>query len=81
MEELSEKERAFLIGLEKLTRKTGIKIGGCGCCGSPFLSEVGETALAVAAGYGRGYNDEIRWIDPEDDFAWESYSESIVKKE
>jgi hypothetical protein len=35
----------FLEELSELTRKYGITIGGCGCCGSPWLMEMedGET--------------------------------------
>jgi hypothetical protein len=29
----------FLAELSDLTRKHGIKISGCGCCGSPYLYE------------------------------------------
>ena len=32
-----EQTAAFLVELAALTIKHGIKIGGCGCCGSPFL--------------------------------------------
>lgn len=32
-----EKELQFLKELTELTQKHGIAIGGCGCCGSPFL--------------------------------------------
>ncbi len=31
---------AFLKDLDSLTAKHGILIGGCGCCGSPFLLNV-----------------------------------------
>ncbi len=31
---------AFLEDLEKITRKHKIAIGGCGCCGSPFLEGI-----------------------------------------
>ena len=30
----------FLKELAELTQKYGIKIGGCGCCGSPFLHDL-----------------------------------------
>jgi hypothetical protein len=31
---------AFLADLSALTLKHGIKIDGCGCCGSPYLSDL-----------------------------------------
>jgi len=75
---LSNNERAFLLGLEKLTRETGVVIGGCGCCSSPFLEEVDTTS--EAAGYGFGFNAEIKWIAPDDEYAWEYYSTTIIKQ-
>jgi len=29
--------KEFLEGLAELTKKKGVAIGGCGCCGSPYL--------------------------------------------
>ena len=77
MAELNEKEKMFLIGLEKLTRETGIQIGGCGCCGSPFLYE--DNITSEKSGYGIGYADNIAWIDPSDEDDWENFNKSIVK--
>ncbi|NNF96999.1 MAG: hypothetical protein HKM94_08750 [Halobacteria archaeon] len=37
---MTEKELDFLRRLEQLTKETGIAIGGCGCCGSPYLENV-----------------------------------------
>lgn len=37
-----EAVKAFLEELSALTRKHRIEIGGCGCCGSPFLMEVND---------------------------------------
>jgi hypothetical protein len=34
------KREAFLRDLHELTQMHGIAIGGCGCCGSPYLYEV-----------------------------------------
>lgn len=34
---LTPAEQQFIDGLNKLTARTGIKIKGCGCCGSPWL--------------------------------------------
>jgi hypothetical protein len=36
-EPTKEQVEAFLTELTALTIKYGIEIGGCGCCGSPFL--------------------------------------------
>lgn len=38
---MSEKIDAFLKELNALTRKHGVTIGGCGCLGSPYMSEDG----------------------------------------
>lgn len=32
----------FLEELSVLTKKYGIKISGCGCCGSPYLVDLNE---------------------------------------
>lgn len=41
----------FLRSLSKLSKQTGITIGGCGCCGSPFLDQ------------GRATIDGLSWDD------------------
>jgi hypothetical protein len=35
-----ERQDKFLAELTKLTMKYGVAIGGCGCCGSPFLTHL-----------------------------------------
>lgn len=65
---------AFLTELAELSRRHGIEIGGCGCCGSPFLREIDE------AERGGGYEaegkddlshperfscDNLAWVGPE----------------
>lgn len=76
-----EAERQFLIGLEKLSRETGVYIGGCGCCGSPFLSYEPELNADPRAGYcsDEGKCGKVTWIDPGDNYDWENYKEEIVK--
>ncbi len=74
-----EREIDFLICLEKITRETGIFISGCGCCGSPSLEQMTEEQNDPLAGYGRGGQDEVAWIYPKDEYAWELYKQSIVK--
>ena len=34
------REEAFLEGLAELSKRCRITIGGCGCCGSPFLDDM-----------------------------------------
>jgi len=70
----------FLIGLSKLTRKTGIGIGGCGCCGSPYIEALGAEELAdERAGYGYGHAGEVSWISPSDPFLWENFVGSVAR--
>jgi len=72
----TEAEKKFIIGLEKLTRETGIAIGGCGCCGSPFLFKADITSEES------GYSNyvEITWTDPTDKIFWNQYAKYIVKE-
>lgn len=74
---MDEKEKQFLIGLEKLTRETGVAIGGCGCCGSPFLHPAMPEELVGEAGY--AYVDKVEWISPYDKYDWEKNAANIVK--
>jgi len=39
-DEKEERKRFFLEGLAWLTEKSGVEIGGCGECGSPWLNDV-----------------------------------------
>ena len=80
---MNDKEKAFMIGLEKLTRETGIEISGCGCwnCRAPFLSNLDDKELVPEAGYGFGVTGEILWIAPSDRYSWREFSTSIVKEE
>ena len=45
-----EKEAKFLVELAKLTNKYGVTIGGCGCCGSPWLGETEKTGRYELSG-------------------------------
>lgn len=40
MSQKNEKNDKFLEELTELTKKYGIEIGGCGCCGSPWLNDM-----------------------------------------
>ena len=57
----------FMTELEALTRKYNLSVGGCGCCQSPFLSELKESDMTgkyeynLASGNGDPFVDGIRW--------------------
>jgi hypothetical protein len=80
MREISEKEKQFIIGLEKLSRKTGVIVEGCGCCGSPSLRTLDISDMPPEAGYAFGAGMcEVAWLSPSDKAVWENYSEDLVK--
>jgi len=76
---MEDKEREFIIALEKLTRETGIAIGGCGCCGSPRLDKINLAKESKLAGYGTDGSCDIMWISPNDSYDWDNYKNSIIK--
>lgn len=48
----------FLEKLSELSLSYGITIGGCGCCGSPYLTDInGETEINGLQ------HDELTWED------------------
>lgn len=60
-----EQVKEFLKELSKLTRRYKIKIGGCGCCGSPHLTQFDKTdgRYEVAA----SQFDMLHWKKSESD--------------
>lgn len=59
MTEAQQKIAAFLVDLTELTRKHGIYIHGCGCCGSPSLN--GEPK--PGAYFTDGNDNQLSWIE------------------
>lgn len=73
---MTDNEIKFLIGLEKLTKQTGVKIGGCGCCGSPWYEEIEN---ADKGGYVDGHFN-LEWLENIKE-AYESNDISFIVRE
>jgi hypothetical protein len=58
--------KEFLDGLTELSLKTGVTIGGCGCCGSPYT-----TNESIKGKYSYNIID-----DDVEDVCWDEYKES-----
>lgn len=56
---MTPKEKAFILALTELSKKHGVAVAGCGCCGSPFLV---DGIPIVDSGY--SFKDEqLEWTD------------------
>lgn len=65
----------FLIGLEKLSRETGVVIYS-----ADRVYTIEEAGSEPESGYSAELpDDEIGWVSPSDNYDWEKYSHLIVK--
>ena len=77
MNDEQQRKQQFLVELTALTRKHGISIGGCGCCGSPWLDAEAEVS-DQRAGY--ALCDNLKWVEPSDSYNWERYADGIIRE-
>lgn len=57
-----EKVAAFLADLSELSRRHGIKVGACGCCGSPWLFGIKPEQIVGHYVLGRPEShDQLEW--------------------
>jgi hypothetical protein len=76
---MTDDERNFIIELEALSRKYKVLVGGCGCCGSPYLTKISdECEWDEREGY--TYEDRLDWLEM-DDYDWDEMKGKIVGKE
>jgi hypothetical protein len=71
-----QRKMQFLDELAELTRKHGIAIGGCGCCGSPWL-DLHTDVSDLRAGYSLCEGDQLKWISPGNARDWKRYQDEI----
>ncbi len=68
--------REFVLELENLTRKYGVAVGGCGCCGSPWVEP--DDVSDSRSGYALTANGLI-WVTPADEYIWDRDADDIVR--
>lgn len=81
--ERQERLNAFLKELGELTKKYKIEIGGCGCCGSPWLLDKEEYKEVENAGYDINYTitDSLSYEDDTSSYETDDVNTVITKRE
>lgn len=59
----NEQTADFLNDLTALTRKYNIVIGGCGCCGSPWLSTKNDASDKRFSYTCNEHRNELDWVE------------------
>lgn len=80
MSDETERYNLFLVELAALTRKHGVAVGGCGCCGSPYLLADAKVS-DPRAGYVHRKGEEVHWVEPSDLYDWKENASRIVYAE
>lgn len=80
---MDQRVRDFIVGLEELSRKHGVYVGGCGCCGSPYVQTEDNVyppeAGYMASGDGNAVED-LKWTHPEE-YYWKQGKRPIKAQE
>lgn len=78
---MTENERQFLIELALLSKKHGLFVVGCGCCGSPYLELLTEEEMACPeAGYlPPGKDGMFIWSSPAHGRLWAENKTKVVR--
>lgn len=61
----AEKFPPFLEALSQLTREHGVKLGSCGCCGSPWLDLVQDADKATKYLHNFDFS-KLEWETPDE---------------
>ena len=73
---MTDAEQAFLNDLTELTKKHKIEIGGCGCCGSPWLTAKEDIHQHGRYIINKSYTQQVVFVEP-DDYYWKQNGVTI----
>ncbi len=77
---MTENEKQFILALRELSLKHRVVVGGCGCCGSPWVVEQKEEHFSPEAGYAIEipHDGDISWLSPAMS-QWKDHHDKILK--